>query len=145
MRDFWTPAEDAQLRALYDEGKSFTEMGKALKRTKNSCISRSRRLKFPPRGDLHISRMAKRSVGMRKRNGAHKPLRIITHRKTERRPPMYLRVVSAPESRPVPLMERTGCCYPTTDEGPHLFCNVPTNGTDYCEFHRRLMYRARAA
>jgi hypothetical protein len=59
---------------------------------------------------------------------------------------MFLRVVTAPESIPVPLMERTGCCYPTTPEGPHLFCNAPTSGTtDYCEFHRRVMYPRRAA
>jgi hypothetical protein len=143
MREFWTPAEDAQLRALHDEGKSFTQMAKAIGRTKGSCISRSRKLKLPSRTDLHIKRMSQRTTKIRKARSV--PVRVITHRKSERKPPMYFRVVTAPDSKPVSLMERTGCCYPTTKDGPHLFCNAPINGPDYCEFHLNIMYPRRRA
>lgn len=136
----WTPEEDATLRALYAEGKSFAEIGRAVGRTKNATISRSRKLKLPLRGVEHIRRMAARTAETRK---AKAPPRISKPK--ERKAPMFLRVVSVPQSTPVPLMERTGCCYPTTEKGPHLFCNEPTRGSDYCEFHLRVMYPRRAA
>lgn len=137
----WTPAEDETLRALYEQGRSFTEIARAVNRTKNSTISRSRRLKLPSRGVEHTRRMASRSAKLRK---AKTPLRPVSKPK-ERKAPMFLRVVSVPASKPVGLIERTGCCYPTTAEGPHLFCNEPTNGSDYCEFHHRVIYPRRRA
>lgn len=145
----FTPDEDETLYKLFADGKSFSEIGKAMGRTKNSVISRSRKLKLGSRGDLHTQRMASRSAKMRKYNAAPKPkqkhfsLKRTTPR--ERKPPMFLRVVTAPDSKPVPLVDRTGCCYPTTPHGPHLFCNEPTQGRDYCEFHHSVMYKRRAA
>lgn len=145
----WTPDEDDMLRNLFAEGKSYSQIGAAVGRTKNAAISRSRKLKLGSRGDLHTQRMASRSAKMRKYNAPAKPkqkhfsLKRTTPR--ERKPPMFLRVVPAPDSKPVPLVDRTGCCYPTTPHGPHLFCNEPTQGRDYCEFHHNVMYKRRAA
>jgi len=138
MTKAWTPDEDVALRALHAEGKSFTEIAHIMGRSKNSLIGRAYRLNLPKRIPGAPRRYQDRSQRVRL------PKPVST--RTERKPPMFLRVVTAPESKPVPLMERTGCCYPTTNEGPFLFCNAPPSGhTDYCEFHRRLMYRARAA
>ena len=59
-------------------------------------------------------------------------------------PPKFFVSQVAPGSSPVPLIYRTGCCYPVTDEKPHKFCNEPADGS-YCEFHRSIMYHKRAA
>ena len=130
----WTPAEDEHLQALYRNGASFAEMARIVGRTKNSCISRSRRLKFPPRTKPRLEQI-------RATKALHRP----KPKSDKRRPPMFLRIVTAPDSKPVGLIERTGCCYPTTKEGPHLFCNANTNGSDYCEFHLQVMYPRRRA
>ena len=139
---FWTAEEDAILRALYDEGKSYSQIGKALNRTKCGCISRGRKLKLPPRPDLHAKRMSERTTRLRAR--AANPYGYSRPKRTrERKPPMIMRVVPAPDSIPVPLVDRTGCAYPTTHNGPHLFCNAPTGGNPYCSFHHNVMFRVR--
>jgi GcrA cell cycle regulator len=45
----WTPAEDAALRQGWADGVPTKELGRRLDRTKNSVISRSHRMKLPPR------------------------------------------------------------------------------------------------
>lgn len=56
--------------------------------------------------------------------------------------PQPRRHIEHPPMTPVSLFERTGCCFPTNDGGPFLFCN---NGVhfpaSYCEFHGNLMVR----
>ena len=45
----WTEAEDARLRALWDEGHSTAEIGRRMGRTKSSIVGRKYRLRLPPR------------------------------------------------------------------------------------------------
>lgn len=43
-------------------------------------------------------------------------------------------------SKPVPLMLRTGCAWPVHDH-PTLFCNLPKHGTSsFCPVHFRMAY-----
>jgi hypothetical protein len=129
----WSPEQNETLRTLYLQGLSFSEIGRAMGRTKNSCKGRACRLKFPPRSNPKLEQIRATKAQARRQS-------------TKRRPPMHLSVVTAPDSVPVGIMERTGCCYPTTKEGPHLFCNAATSGnTDYCEFHLQVMYPRRRA
>lgn len=45
----WTPERDAQLRALWDDGMSGTEIGKRMGVSKSAAIGRAHRLKLAPR------------------------------------------------------------------------------------------------
>ena len=46
----WTEDNVATLRQLYDEGHSFTVIGRRLKTTKDAAHCKAKRLGFPPRG-----------------------------------------------------------------------------------------------
>ena len=48
-----------------------------------------------------------------------------------------------PGSKPVPLMERTGCAWSVSDGSTHLFCNEPTADGPYCPTHKRRAYSQR--
>lgn len=146
----WTPETIDALRKLHAEGKTYTEIANALGTSKNSVSGKIDRLKIPARGRNHMRRVNQQNALKRWGDGERpppnrKPVNTLVRKRTERKAPMLLRVVIAPESNPVPLIERTGCCYPTTTEGPHLFCNLPTEAGPYCEFHQRVMYPKRRA
>lgn len=67
---------------------------------------------------------------------------------TPRREPVVS--IPAPVTEHVTLEHRTGCCWPTNDGKPFLYCNAPTklNGdqSGYCPHHEQRMYsQGRAA
>lgn len=140
----WTADAIDTLRQMWAEGASFSEIGNRIRKTRCAVAGKVRRLKLPSRGHEHFRQQAAKAARRRwdaiPREQKPKFFRLTPTRPKERKPPMLLRVVSVPDSIPVPLMERTGCCYPTTIDGPHLFCNVPTAKGDYCEFHHKVMY-----
>jgi hypothetical protein len=140
----WTMVHIDTLRSMWAEGATFSEIGLALSRSRSCIAGKVRRLGLPKRGAAHVARVCRQNAEKRwaepRPPKAPKPFSLKRTTPKERKPPMFLRVVSVPESKPVPLMERTGCCYPTTPEGPHLFCNEPAGRGDYCEFHFRIMY-----
>lgn len=141
-------AADETVRRMWADGASLSEIGAVVGRTRASVAGRIRRLGLPKKGASH-NRHACSVKAAQARWGQPREKKPFSLKKTkpkERKPPMFLRVVSVPESKPVSLHERTGCCYPTTGESPHLFCNEPTQGRDYCDFHMSVMYpRWRAA
>lgn len=142
----WTIEAIDALKALHAEGKTRSEIGAALGVSRSAVSGKIDRLNLPKRGLDHTRKVA--AMNARKRWDAtlRLPRSATAPRKnSERKVPMLLRVVIAPESRPVPLMERTGCCYPTTVDGPHLFCDLTTEAGAYCEFHQRVMYPKRRA
>ena len=152
MTDSWTMEAIDTLRRMWVEGASYTDIAVTLGRSRSGIAGKVRRLKLPKRGAAHIARVSSQNALKRwgEPREKPKPKHFSLKRTTpkERKPPMFLRVVSVPDSQPVPLIERTGCCYPTTNEKPHLFCNEPTGRGDYCEFHFQVMYprgKARAA
>lgn len=149
----WTMEQLDTLRSMYAAGCTYLQIGVALNRSRGSIAGKAERLGLPKRGPAHIARVAAQNAHKRWAEtprlpkSKSKPTNYsIKSNPRERKPPMFLRVVSVPDSKPVPLMDRTGCCYPTTGEKPHLFCNEPTAKGDYCEFHFRIMYpRGKAA
>jgi GcrA cell cycle regulator len=136
----WTMEALDRLRALHAEGKTFLEIASALGISRCSVAGKVRRLKLPHRDQSFSAQ--KRWGNIERKPNRPKAQPFTFRKKHERKPPMLLRVVTAPDSVPVPLMERTGCCYPTTVEKPHLFCNAPqADGTGgYCELHFKVMY-----
>jgi len=137
----WTMKALDTLRAMHAEGKTFLEIGNAIGISRNAVAGKAHRLKLPLRDQSFSA--SKRWAQTERTPRVKKPTKpfLITN-KRERKPPMQLRVVTVPDAVPVPLIERTGCCYPTTTEKPHLFCNQPTGEKtgDYCAFHYKLMY-----
>lgn len=129
---------------------SFRDIASALGKSRNAIIGKCHRLQLPKRGNEHQRIMAQKAAKARWGDAPRpqKPKHFSLKRASpkERKPPMFLRVVSVPDSKPVPLMERTGCCYPTTGEKPHLYCNEPISKGEYCGTHYRVIYtRVRAA
>lgn len=140
----WTMEQLDTLRRMWVEGASYTEIAIAVGKSRNSIAGKSHRLGLPKRDMEHFRRKSAESARKRWGEPREKPkpkhFSLKRCQPKERKPPMMLRVVSAPDSKPVPLIERTGCCYPTSEEKPHLFCNEPVNSGEYCEFHYRVMY-----
>lgn len=62
MAAFWTGAEDAKLRELQEKGASATQIGLALKRSKNSVIGRASRLGILLAGSSIEARRQKRAA-----------------------------------------------------------------------------------
>ena len=138
----WKPEDDDKLAHLRDEGLSYSEIGQHFGVSRNAISGRVNRLKLKPRTNEHSANMRWHGSGKPERKPKSKPmpLKPFTYRKGIVTPPRFFAILDAPNAVPVPLMERTGCCYPVTEHKPHLFCNAETDGS-YCEFHRSLMYR----
>lgn len=140
----WTADKIDTLRQMWANGATFSQIGMALHRSRSAIAGKVRRLKLPKRGADHLRAVNAQNAAKRWENTAHKPKsRHFSLKRTspkERKPPMHLRVVSVPESKPVPLMERTGCCFPTTSDRPHLFCDLPLGRGAYCQTHYKVMY-----
>lgn len=132
----WTPDMDAALRHHYEAGKTFAEIGPLLDKTRSAIAARVHRLGLPKRG-------AAFSANKRWQRD-DRPAREVRGRpslKGVRQKPMRIECKEAPGSVPVVLWERSGCCYPTNEGGPYLFCNEPVQAkASYCEFHRRRMF-----
>lgn len=141
----WTEEQDTTLRTMRDDGASYDEIGSVLGVTRNAVSGRVNRLKLVPRPQDYAGKAAKRWQ-VTNRPAKAKPLHLkpMNWRKGKPTPPMFFAVHEAPKAVPVPLIDRTGCCYPVTEHGPHLFCNEATDGS-YCKFHRSVMYKEFAA
>lgn len=137
----WTNEETDTLHRLWAEGASFRQIAEALGRSRNSVIGKCDRLNLPKRGHEHNRRKASENARKRWGEPREKPKKFsLKWNPRGRQPPVHLRAIPAPDCKPVPFIERTGCAYPTTNEKPHLFCNEPVGHGDYCEFHLQVMY-----
>lgn len=126
----WTPEEDDTLARLRAENMLDADIASRLGRSLRSIKGRVARLGLRPKKAYRRPAMS-----------LPKP---FTYRKGVVTEPRFFAVVEAPDSVPVGLMSRTGCCYPVTESKPHLFCNAKKERGDYCEFHRAIMYRMAA-
>ncbi len=132
----WTMEQLDTLRSMWAEGRTAREIGAVLKRTRNSILGKAHRLGLPKHQGANTPRKPDTRVGR---------VRTFPKQRNKRLPPMHFKVIAVPDTVSVTLNERTGCCYPTTNESPHLFCNAPKSTGDYCEFHYQLMYPKRRA
>lgn len=131
----WTTDEDAMLRNLFAEGKSYSQIGAAVGRTKNAAISRARKLKLGSRGDLHFIRMAARSAKVRKKKTRSQPRRQKMETLVVRDVPVFL-----DETRLASIVDVTGCKWPVREDaafvGGHALCNHPVDDLkSYCPYH----------
>ena len=134
ITSFWTADRIDTLRTLHAQNMTFDEIGAKLGTTRLAVNRKANRLGLS-------KRMAGFAAEYRWRfNEKPKPIVSPFDRRTTPKPPQHYGVVLAPGSLPVPLIERTGCCYPTTDGKPFMFCNAATSRGDYCDFHRRRMF-----
>lgn len=145
----WTMEQIDTVRRMWADGATLSQIGAAVNRSRSAVAGKVDRLELPKKTAAAIAALNAHNAAKRWEGRPHKPSKPFTFKKAhpkERKPPMFLRVVSVPDSKPVPLGERTGCCYPTTGEKPHLFCNEPLAHGDYCETHYWVMYpRGKAA
>lgn len=94
-----------------------------------------------------------RTVKAVKNKSAHlglKPRNLPRHATVARQKPVYSAprpVVCEVTCSPVTLERRTGCCFPTNNGGPYLFCNnagkVQSRSGEsiYCDGHWQFMHR----
>lgn len=130
----WTAEEINALKLYHADGFSFSQISaRIIGRTRDSCISKARKL-----------RLDRRSEG-----GPRKTVLSCsgTVNLPDKRPPRqkpkestYLHVDI--ESR------ADGCCFPTQSDGKnHLFCGLPVKKTrpdglwNYCDFHKEKMFQ----
>lgn len=150
----WTPETTEQLRRLWAEGLSCSEiameMGQGL--TRNAVIGKVHRLKLPARkmGQQPVVRRAQEPRPPRPR--VSKKLRAALKVKPDPKP-RQVEPNPAPEqfefsasawqplpgSAPVSMDAMTGCKWPVGDPystEPALFCNcMPVEGKPYCREH----------
>lgn len=142
----WTIEQIDALRAMWAAGKTCEQIGMALHRSRSMIAGKVRRLNLERRTPAHSAniRWANTPRAPKQKTGG---FRLTDRTKPHhRRAPSKLAVLEAPGSVPVPLTERTGCCYPTSEESPHLFCNAAVEGErSYCEFHHRIVYVRRGS
>ena len=142
----WTQAQDDILVTMRDAGETYGVIAHKLGVTRNAISGRVNRLKLKPRDQSFSANVRWHGEGKPEKPAKPKkaPLKPITWRKGVVTGPKFFAIVEAPNTVPVGIMERTGCCYPVTERGPHKFCNAETEGT-YCKFHRSVMYKEIAA
>lgn len=142
----WTMEQIDALRAMWAAGKTCEQIGMALHRSRSCIAGKVRRLNLERRTPAHSAqiRWANTPRAPKQKTGG---FRLTDRTKPHhRKAPSFVFVIPAPDSAPVPIIERTGCGYPTTEHSPHLFCNAAVEGhSSYCEFHHRIVYVRRGA
>ena len=124
---------DHKIMALWAAGKSGSEIGAAIGKTRSAVsgrISRLRRLHNAP-------------IPARPPNGPRKPVDGIPSIPRPRLLPIKKPADGPSLGQRVPLVETTGCKYPTDeDRGRHLFCNQPTvPNRSWCADHYHVVFR----
>ncbi|WP_207747539.1 GcrA family cell cycle regulator [Pelagibacterium limicola] len=150
---FWTEGRVKTLAHMWAEGLSAAEIAAHLGGvTRMAVIGKVHRLKLPKRAAAQSTPKRKRSEIARKRPArpqaasvaakpvAQKTPRGIKQACTDAEGIRLLRSAAwAPlhGTAPVPLLERTGCCWPVDGPaGETLFCNAARDGHHtYCATH----------
>jgi len=149
----WTDADVERMVALWNSGKSASEIGRLLGVSRNAVI-----------GKVH--RTAHKYPGIITREFASRPEKVISVKRIETRlqrraitPPKVIAPKPAAEKPAAPVIPiaraedlsgptlcdrpRNSCCYPVgADTGAdQQFCCEPVTGDrPYCEHHRALMF-----
>jgi hypothetical protein len=142
----WTPARVTELRRMFAEGKTRTEMSVALGTPSRSAVS-GKLSRLGLKHDIEFVRARRRAGGRRVRVRA----------KAVQAPPLAPGAPARPARAPaIPeppslyrrrLVDLTNesCRWPVTEDHPHRFCGMPeadlANRIPYCRYHRRLAYR----
>lgn len=126
-----------QLKQLWDEGKTASEIGAIMEVSRNAVIGKVHRLKLSRRVDTW-PRKLKTNLQQRTRPSSQSLFqRVPTVPSLRPLRPLPPRNLAKPISGKVTIVELTGCKYATDfADGKHLFCNAATEGkSPYCAFH----------
>jgi len=129
----WNEAETDELAILFHRGLPFSLIGKEIGKSKNACVSKSKRIGLPHRGRA----MACERAEPVKRAPILKPAPPVTS------------VDSRDYSCTIYQLRDRSCRYPLWDEpcDEHLYCGKPTarlsEGKPYCATHAKMTFHTR--
>lgn len=140
----WTPDMDAQITTLWYEGRSATQIGALVGKTRNAVIGRVHRLRLK-------RAMASPPPAKPKphRRGGAAPSRIRSARLASPKPAKAT-VAKSPDIHLVPSETARHwttrgygeCAFPVAGDGEHVLscCAATGDGATYCADHRKVMY-----
>ena len=141
MTSPWTEEMNADLKALRQEGRSFTEIADRLKAkypekkfTRNACLGRADRMGLPKEKATPRKRvLVKTETGESKRV----PLKKVRLLKA---PPLVPPKQVDPHNLTLMELERHHCRYiVTADDEEARFCGLPVvEGSSYCQYHHSI-------
>lgn len=144
----WTPEEDRLAKEMAEQGRSASEIGKVLGRSRNAILGRFHRLGVKGKGERAEVQYAaaKRRAAAKPKRLVVEPKRLVVVPKAEPAPspPAVFNIADYPHNRPW-LERRFGeCAFPVTGAGADtVSCCARTEdrGADiYCAQHREVMY-----
>jgi hypothetical protein len=122
---FWNLCRETKFKKMWIDGISIDEIAAYFNITKSSIAHKRGRLKLIPRN----------------RGGKNKSVTTVHNPYVAPKP----KPTAKPVMVPVPLLERTGCCFPVDrKDGRHLFCNnigELVRHSIYCDYHKQEMIR----
>jgi hypothetical protein len=132
----WNQTETEQLTILFHEGLSFSRIAREIgTKTKNSVISKSKRIGLPHRG--HVIACART------------PQEPVKHAPVLKPAPPVTSVDSRDYSCTIHELRDRSCRFPLWDEAcdEHLYCGRPTarlsEGRPYCAAHAKMTFHTR--
>lgn len=140
---FWTPEQDARLKALLIDRMSASQIGAKLGVSRNAVVGRVHRNK-----ELAAIGFARSSGKQGRKSVNTKPRRIAVvspsilfdHAPSIPLPePEYVHGERLTVGRPIHMLGHGECRWPVNDADKgelHLFCGAPADGP-WCECHRR--------
>jgi hypothetical protein len=153
----WNEAETQQLTTLFHEGLSFSRIAGVIgSKTKNSCISKSKRIGLPHRGQMiaacertpSMSIFSPLQDGQKNRHCVkHSPRPHV--RETAETPKPVAAVDSRDWRCDILGLKDRSCRFPLWDapEDERLYCGKPTarlsEGKPYCARHAQLAFHIR--
>lgn len=141
----WTTEQTDMAKTLWLRGKSARHIGGLIGKTRNAVIGRARRMGWKQGVEMKSVVITKEMLEATRLQGT--PGGIIQRVALAREAPVREEHRSLRGnawsplewSKPVSLVEHTGCKWPTTSG----WCNEPKHGHVYCEDHEKLAYRVR--
>lgn len=141
----WLPEEDAQLRRMWCEGSSASEIAKALDTDRSRCavIGRVHRLGLPGRAAPSMRTYAPKVGKRRAELAAVSVIRTEPPKVAPTPEEVQAAFADAPSSaRPLAECGPDECRWPFGERGSYLFCCRPTaEGAVYCADHARIAHQ----
>lgn len=149
----WTDERDAQLRALWDDGKTTLEIGRRMNTTKNAVIGRAHRLRLTPRvSPIKMEKSAKPRAPSSARPKAGRTLHFPAIRPAAQSRPsagepgaaaataLCFSSLNSPEvvAEPPRVFLGRKCCWPSCNDP--VRANARGLASPYCVAHFAVVY-----
>lgn len=140
----WTVERIEQLRKLWKDGFSASQIGNILGVTRNAVLGKAHRTKMPPKGTPVMPHRAPK----RQRQKLPKPQRAPPRKVSGQAPALPFAGFLNTEFGELDLFSSGSpnqCRFPEGDSVPFLYCGTETlPGQPYCTHHRELCWMSRA-